>query len=890
MRKFVQMLSLVALAAPLDINAIGLGDINVRSGLNQSLNAEIELISVRPDELESLSVTLASGNAFAQAGLDRPPFLNQLRFQVETKGDGKPYLHVYTQEPVKEPFLNYLVEVNWASGHLLREYTVLLDPSSALPATAPVIQAPIVSSTSTLPSIPRSKSLFEPSLAQQPKASAPSAAQSRPSSARIKTTDQGTSYGPTQAGEGLWGIAKILLAKEDAANINQLMLALLKANPEAFLDNNVNTVRAGFVLRVPAPDEIIALSQGEAMRLVIRHNARWEDPAYRLALNTGALARSSATEENVVPNPVEVAPVEAPESTAQLKLVPALDDLDADLTPVSQTSATVGQPAANQAVAPSDDPNGALDLSQTTDTAQPEVNAVADSVTKPSSAEDVTQTTDIERLSKELVLANESLETKRLENEELSSRLAELEARTESIQRLVVLKNDELAALQEKVGALQASDVVTPVNLEADREQVVPSMVAEALPAPVVVKPVPLMTVAVTDRIAGMGDRGIAMMRNALDELTRNPLIQGMTALVVLLLVSLLWILNRRRRVNAHNSENVSFPTNTPVAPPLKAASTNVIPPETVVPVEFGTDQTPEESDITVENPDDRHEIQLKLLNIYHLTHSKNAFIAQAEALYADLAGEGGALWDKVLVMGREVCPEHPLFGEGSSTGQLFVKPSFTDQDTDISVLANPSRHALAVNDAQEDFSGDRETASLRQSNDTQKDDNSIEFEFSFQAQSLPASAPKVTEDLTTFDLVAAQHEFTAFTERDAFEQQAVAEAGVELELDNSSDKFDSSSYDLDYKFDFDLEKEADLLAKSTMQPDISVNGAHFSGLEFDGGLLVNSDEIGTKLELARAYIEMGDPEGAQDIIDEIMKEGSEDQKQVAQELLQQAG
>jgi pilus assembly protein FimV len=120
---------------------LGLGEIEVNSALNQKFNADIELLSATPEDTESIIIKLASRKEFARAGLDRPYLLNDLRFKAETI-NGSPHIKVTSGSPVREPFLNFLVEIDWPNGHLLREYTVLLDPpvfmtqSAARPAAA----------------------------------------------------------------------------------------------------------------------------------------------------------------------------------------------------------------------------------------------------------------------------------------------------------------------------------------------------------------------------------------------------------------------------------------------------------------------------------------------------------------------------------------------------------------------------------------------------------------------------------------------------------------------------------------------------------------------------------------------------------------------------------
>ena len=112
---------------PVNVNALGFGNINMKSALNEPLSAEIELLSATPDDIKVLEVKLASKEAFLRAGVDRSVLLSQIKFNV-VKRSGKYYINLHTQESVREPFLNFLLEMNWKSGRMLREYTVLLDP------------------------------------------------------------------------------------------------------------------------------------------------------------------------------------------------------------------------------------------------------------------------------------------------------------------------------------------------------------------------------------------------------------------------------------------------------------------------------------------------------------------------------------------------------------------------------------------------------------------------------------------------------------------------------------------------------------------------------------------------------------------------------------------
>ena len=149
MRKIIVAITFVLASISSGVHALGLGNIEMLSALNQPLQAEIELLSVREGETDGMIATLGSQEAFLRAGLDRPFILTQLRFNVRQRGDGTPYIEVSSKKPIVEPFLNFLIEVDWPRGRLVREYTVLLDPpvfmtqqaESSEPAQAPVVEA-----------------------------------------------------------------------------------------------------------------------------------------------------------------------------------------------------------------------------------------------------------------------------------------------------------------------------------------------------------------------------------------------------------------------------------------------------------------------------------------------------------------------------------------------------------------------------------------------------------------------------------------------------------------------------------------------------------------------------------------------------------------------------
>jgi pilus assembly protein FimV len=294
---------------------LGLGEIRLNSALNEPMNAEIDLIAASPEELTALRAALAPKDAFTRYGIDRPPFLSTLTFKVGKSKDGRDVLLVRSTDSIPEPFVTFLVEVNWARGRLMREYTVLLDPpvytpgeraSSAAPVaaattaptaptpaqtprvrTAPLPAASASTDTTTTPAAttpaatPKrsghsgrsaQRAARASTAASTAAASPPPESSSTPSSAETTAPVAEGTYRVAQ-GDTLTKIARSLHASS-RGDIDQTMIAMYRSNPEAF-GGNINILRRGAVLRVPGGDEIAALNQSEAMSEVHRQMEAW---------------------------------------------------------------------------------------------------------------------------------------------------------------------------------------------------------------------------------------------------------------------------------------------------------------------------------------------------------------------------------------------------------------------------------------------------------------------------------------------------------------------------------------------------------------------------------------------------------------------------------------
>ena len=261
------------------LHAAGLGRLNVQSALGQPLRAEVEVTSVSRDEASTLAVRLASQSAFRQANLDFNPALTALRFSLEQRGDTSYVIHITSMQPVSEPYLDLLLELTWATGRVLREYTVLLDPPSlraaaeVVPPSASVrVPAPVVG---------------PPAAAPAP--AAPAAAAAAPASTARAAAPSGAEGYTVKPGDTLGRIAQ--QNKAPTVSLDQMLVALFRTNPNAFVGDNMNRLLAGRTLMIPSAADAEAISAADARREVIAQSRDFSRFRSRLAqVATGAPA------------------------------------------------------------------------------------------------------------------------------------------------------------------------------------------------------------------------------------------------------------------------------------------------------------------------------------------------------------------------------------------------------------------------------------------------------------------------------------------------------------------------------------------------------------------------------------------------------------------------
>lgn len=759
-----QLIAAGLIALPLTAYAAGLGKLSVNSALGQPLSAEIELFAADQAELDSLAANLASDQAFRDARVEFAPVLSTLRFAIEKKPGNKAVLKVTSTRPVNDPFVDFLVELNWASGRLVREYTMLLDPPSVAvqQKVAPVVVAPAV----TAP--PAAK----PAPAAAP---APVTAVAPPSAAAVPVPDTIQ----VKRGDTLAGIARRV--RPEGVSLEQTLVGLYRENTRAF-DGNMNRLRAGAKLNVPEAEKIAAITQQEAGREVRLQAADWR--AYRQKL-AEAVAQAAEPSEQ----------------------------------------ATSGQAASGQITAKVDD------------AAKPSADAQKDMlklsrVTPPAAGAD----NEAAALQEKLRAQEEDALARERALEESSERVAMLEKQVQDMQELVRMKEEAL-------------------NGAAEAPPPAPSV------APKVQAPAP------------------EPAENWYDPLLANPLYWAGGAAIVGLGGLLWWMMaggTRRRKSpvtlddsimsggdvrpntiigggaagGSVNTGDTSFLTDFSQAG-LGTIDTHDVDPiaEAEVYMAYGRDAQAEEilKEAILKTPD-RHEIRVKLLEIYAARRNTAAFEAAAGEFFAMLGGKPSPLWDRVCDMGRSIDPTNPLYGGAQSS------TSSAPAATTVAATAAIAGGAVALDsDAGETqpLIGDLpEPAAGDASMDFEKAGNILEFDHKIES-----NAQAVAD--------------------------AVAADAQDLEFDLSGIG-ESESQD---ELKLDLGMEAD------NGPDSAFN---FGDLDLDlgesGGNDLELDEVATKLDLARAYLEMGDKDGAREILNEVISEGNDSQRADATGMLSSIG
>jgi len=280
----VAFAALLALAGT-DAHALSLGRISVQSALGEPLRAEIEIPEITPEEAATLQAQVALPAAFKSSGMEYSPVLSSVRISLQKRSDGRAYLRLSGERLVQEPFVDLILEANWSAGRMVRDYTLLFDPPSVR-APAQPIAAPLMEPRATpVPrAAPRSEPPSAPGVARQGVAGAGATPAVTARSNRQQVT--------VRPGETA---SKIALAhKSSNVSLDQMLVAMQQTNPRAFIEGNVNRIKAGAILRMPTEEQAQIVSPVQAAQIITAQSQDFNRFRQTLAANAVLVKQAPA--------------------------------------------------------------------------------------------------------------------------------------------------------------------------------------------------------------------------------------------------------------------------------------------------------------------------------------------------------------------------------------------------------------------------------------------------------------------------------------------------------------------------------------------------------------------------------------------------------------------
>ena len=886
------ILSLTLLAAALAhsgmATSLGLGKLTVTSALGQPLSAQIELTSVAKEELDSVSARVADPSLYRQNNLAYQGVLSRARVALERLPNGDGVLKVTTSASVGEPYLDLLVEVNWASGRVVRAYTFLLDP----PGTG----APV---TPVEPVTPPRVGAGGPRVA----AAAPAPSSSAPS-ARAPSDAGGAASNTysVRRGDTLSKIAGEY--KPPAATLEQMLVALYANNKDAF-DGNMNRLRAGAILNIPSAEVAAATAPSEAAKTVRVQAADWRSYQDKVAstapASEGAGARVAAGK--IGTSAEEKTPAAVP-GRDQLKVSPA----------AGAAKGAVPSPGAEEVIAR----DKALKEAQT------RIGELEKTLKDLQKAIELKGQTGAQLQAQADVAKGKAPEPSKTEAPKIAPPIAPPIAET---------KAPETPKAAEPVKAPETPKAAEPAKAP-ETKAAAPTKSAEPTKAPA-----PKADMA---KIAPKPEPSF------LDDLfggTPNWVIGG-GALAVLGGIAALIAARRRKTVKFEDSiiGGTDIKTNTVFGSTgggvvntgenslatdfsregLGNIDTDEVDPiaEAEVYLAYGRDAQAEEilKDALKKDPQ-RQEIYLKLLEI-HAQHNKpSAFETVAAELYSVSNGQGD-VWKKAVTLGRQLDPNNPMFGEGAGAAAAAAAAAgagttaFAGGAQAFAPAPEPKKEpprqasgGTSASIAKElegddalDFKFDEDVSISRTARTTKSQldmINDAEREFEESAKRTPVPSPGSEGVSSAAQAAAAMAPTAASVAGKGFgraeSERAALSDDFEFRLEDSEKpapmgKAATPSQSADH----------DAVSPAHARPDAAIDLDKLD-LSFDRGSASFEEgtpsvldgqwhDAATKLDLAKAYQEMGDVEGAREILQEVLHEGDDQQKAEAQTLLAKLG
>ena len=291
--------------------ALSLGRITVLSALGEPLRAEIDVPDINAEEAASLKAAIAGPDAFTAAGLEYNPAMSGVQTSLQRRADGRAFIRLSSERPINEPFVDMILETSWSSGRIVRDYTMLFDPPvtrKATPAptlaqTAPAATPPASATQATSTAAPAASPAVESARPAKPGKPAKSTPVTAARAADKVPAEKPKSEAPAAPTDGADRItvktgdtaSKIATrVKPAGVSLDQMLVALLRANPDAFVKENINRVRTGAVMSVPSAEQAQAVPAKEASQTVLAHSKDFNEFRRNLAANAPVAAVDAA--------------------------------------------------------------------------------------------------------------------------------------------------------------------------------------------------------------------------------------------------------------------------------------------------------------------------------------------------------------------------------------------------------------------------------------------------------------------------------------------------------------------------------------------------------------------------------------------------------------------
>lgn len=834
-------------------SALSLGRITVQSALGEPLRAEIEVPDINAEEAASLKASVALPDVFKAAGLEYNPAMTGLQATLQRRADGRAYLRLNSERAINDPFVDMILEANWATGRIVRDYTMLFDPPtlrSSTPAapTSAQIPAPAMPTTRLAPSgantppaqaqraVPRPA---EPTR-MAPKQPAPAAAVKVPS---VPTGQQVT----IKSGDTASKIAAAI--KPANVSLDQMLVALLRANPNAFSGDNVNRIKAGSVMNIPTAEQADATPAGEASQIIVAQSKDFNDFRRKLAGNA----------------------------------------------PMSQVAAA-GRKASGAVQTKVEDKKTAA--------AAPDKLTLSKGALQTQAAED--------RLAKE-----RSAKEAASRATEIAKNISDLNKLGVASSAAAPNTAASAVAAATPQPTITAAAVTTPASAApapaaTSSEPAVPASAAASEPAMAVASAPKPAASAVAKRpiIVPIPEADPSLM----DTLLENPLLPAGAGGLLALLAGFGFYRFRQRKsttqvdssflesrlqpdsfFGASGGQSVDTTDNATgssmLYSPSQLNAVDDVDPvaEADVYLAYGRDLQAEEIlKDALRNTPERVAIHQKLLEIFAKRRDLKGFEDMATQAFNVTNGEGPD-WERICNLGLTIDPTNTLYQPGGHPNQAAGFAPLASPQDDITVpfdsensVPSPATEALATDESVDldldlDFSLDEEpTSAISEATATpvEPDLPSLDLDFDLPTEAIEPFAT-AQEDDTPVSTPANAIEFT-LPEPDAFKQQAATSFGATNPAPLEAEESDSTPDQDLSMLDFDM----DSLSLDLGNEEPGANSFAAAGSD--------EDPLATKLALAEEFSAIGDDDGARALIEEVIEEATGEMKIKAQRALSQ--